>query len=747
MCVYPIDTAEFQCETIFDFEVEYHVPANQTGGPDSITVSIEVKETGMVYTPEEFFNGVKPEQRQWLLDVYESTIDETPEVFDVYALKYTNVMISNKLGKGEVVVTVTAGGETSSVTWTIYAPTKRTAKNVILMVGDGMNINMVAGARLISRGMHNGKYKKKLHMQEYPEFGLVNPAGVDSIITDSANSASTYNSGFKSSVNALGVYVDSNADEAANLDHPKVELLSEHIKANFGMAIGVISTAEIQDATPAAVYAHTRRRGDKAEITSQAINGCPECLMAVKPEVLMGGGGKYFLPEDSIDGSNMYQNYSNVGYEVTYTKDQMEAAADMESTTHLLTVSHRGNMDVWLDRNVYKENLLDEDNSPNPDAVSDVSGQPDLLDMVKSALKVLKRNENGFYLMIEAASIDKSAHPMDTHRLLADTIELDNVAGYLKDWAVEDGDETLLIVTADHGHAWDVWGTVDTDIWKAAGKTCADNADVEHLTKDVTCGNTTYKSFRDSEFNSPVRELSYARREAVGTYNRAGYPDYKDEDGDGFPDNWDVRTVVAAGASNFPDHTENFRVSPQMKRPAVFSEEVEAYVNNPEDDTDGIFQAGNLGPTGSTAVHSLCDVGIYGYGPGSERINNIQDNTYVYHIMAMALGVGSDGEVDATPKRPELEECKHTEEMCSCGDAMFAGSLIPTKTMGVCTVKEGGSVGKACLCPMTDGFVFVPKGTPTCVFKKMKYYAAIGPMNADGTVPCMLVKGTKLELA
>lgn len=95
---------------------------------------------------------------------------------------------------------------------------------------------------------------------------LQNPAGVDSIITDSANSASSMNTGHKSSVNALGVYADSGDD---NFAHPKVETIAEHIKRNFNMSVGVITTAEIQDATPAAVWAHTRRRTEKAAITSQ----------------------------------------------------------------------------------------------------------------------------------------------------------------------------------------------------------------------------------------------------------------------------------------------------------------------------------------------------------------------------------------------------------------------------------------------------------------------------------------------
>ncbi len=96
-----------------------------------------------------------------------------------------------------------------------------------------------------------------------PQMALVATAGSDSIITDSANSASAYATGHKSAVNAMGVYADRTADP---FDDPKVETISSLVKRR-GLSVGVVSNTEIQDATPAAMIAHTRRRATYDEIT------------------------------------------------------------------------------------------------------------------------------------------------------------------------------------------------------------------------------------------------------------------------------------------------------------------------------------------------------------------------------------------------------------------------------------------------------------------------------------------------
>ena len=97
--------------------------------------------------------------------------------------------------------------------------------------------------------------------------------------------------GHKSSVNALGVYADRTPD---SLDDPKQETIAELLRRTTGKSIGVVSDAETEDAIPASVVGHTRRRADKAEIV--------DMFYSVKPDVIIGGGSGYFLPQN-VPGS------------------------------------------------------------------------------------------------------------------------------------------------------------------------------------------------------------------------------------------------------------------------------------------------------------------------------------------------------------------------------------------------------------------------------------------------------------
>src|SRR6202008_390078 len=155
---------------------------------------------------------------------------------------------------GPVVVEVNDGARSRKVTWTVYDTGPRKAKNVILFIGDGMSLSHRVAARLLSKGIREGKSLGKLAMDEMPHMALVATAGSDSIITDSANSASAYSTGHKSAVNAMGVYADRTPN---TLDDPKVENITSLVRRRLGLSVGIVTNTEIQDATPAAMVAHT----------------------------------------------------------------------------------------------------------------------------------------------------------------------------------------------------------------------------------------------------------------------------------------------------------------------------------------------------------------------------------------------------------------------------------------------------------------------------------------------------------
>src|SRR6185295_11946251 len=128
-------------------------------------------------------------------------------------------------------------------------------------------------------------------MDDMPHMALVSTAGSDSIITDSANSASAYATGHKSAVNAMGVYADRSENP---FDDPRVENIASLVKRRLNLAVGLVTNTEIEDATPAAMIAHTRRRAAYDQIVAQ--------YFAARPDVLMGGGSLNFLPRGQDGG-------------------------------------------------------------------------------------------------------------------------------------------------------------------------------------------------------------------------------------------------------------------------------------------------------------------------------------------------------------------------------------------------------------------------------------------------------------
>ena len=261
--IYPIDRAEILVGAHFDFKVEF---ADRVD-PAKMKVTVN----GADYSAAFGQSG--------------SFVDRE-DGKDQSALILRNVALSKP---GSVTVEVSDGTRSRSVVWTAYDTGPRKAKNVILFIGDGMSPAHRVAARILSKGIAEGKSRGKLAIDDMPHMALVATAGSDSIITDSANAASAYATGHKTAVNAMGVYADRTASP---FDDPRVETITSLAKRRLGLAIGIVTNTEIEDATPAAMVAHTRRRAAYDEIVDQ--------FFAAKPDVLMGGGAANFLPQGRL---------------------------------------------------------------------------------------------------------------------------------------------------------------------------------------------------------------------------------------------------------------------------------------------------------------------------------------------------------------------------------------------------------------------------------------------------------------
>jgi alkaline phosphatase len=571
--VYPIDRADILSGARFDFKVEFAGLAD----PAKISVTLNGQDYAQVFGKSASF--VEREAGK-----------------DQSALTLRDVVLTQP---GTYKVRVTDGVQTRELNWNVYDTPPRKAKNVILFIGDGMSLAHRVAARVLAKGIAEGKAFGKLAIDDMPQMALVATAGSDSIITDSANSASAYATGHKSAVNAMGVYADRTPDP---LDDPKVETITSLAKRRLGMAVGIVTNTEVEDATPAAMVAHTRRRSEYDRIVEQ--------FFAAKPDVIMGGGRANFLPRSAEgskrkDESDFVGQFRDAGYSVASTGAEMTSLADDPKTTKLVGLFTLGNMDGALDRKILKGGT-----------VGKFPEQPDLTEEVGAALKVLSRNEAGFFLMVESGMIDKYTHLLDMERAVYDTIMLDNAVKLARDWATAHGDDTLILVLADHTHPIGLVGTIEDDMASVP--------------------------------NVPMRER-------VRVYERAGFPNYPPADAEGYPARVDVSRRLALFSASLPDHYETFR--PKLdnpNEPTVAGKDAGTYVANEryKNVPGSVLRFGNLPAMINADVHSGEDVVLTASGPGSERVRGQMDNTEVFRVMVEALGLGSP---DATePKRTEV---------------------------------------------------------------------------------------------
>lgn len=575
--ILPVDNAKFLAGARFDFDVEVSKAENLKNVDITINNQPADKFFGKELKVTNLDNGV---------------------------ISYrVNDVDFSKVGSYTVQASATddTGRKVSQARYTVVkdkAP--RQAKNVILFVGDGMSLQAREMARILSKGMTNGKYNDLLAMEKMPHNCLITTSGYDSLTTDSANSASAYATGHKSVVNAMGVYEDSTADP---FDDPRVENITEIVKRSRGMSVGIITQAESTDATPAAMVGHTRRRANQDYLASEYLEDYH------RPDVIMGGGLQRYIPQGEEgskrhDNQNVVQEFKDKGYTYATTSKEMMAAP---SDKPLLGLFHKGTMNVYIDREMLK----------NPEVLGKYTDQPNLVNMTKKSLDILSRNPNGFFAMIEGASIDKQLHAMDWQRATYDTIEFDKAVEYAQKWNKEHGDNTLIIVVADHAHGASITGT--------------------YHERDGKKGLAAVRTYADSIF-----------------------PTFKDANHDGFPDNPDPDVTLAIQYANHPAYYENFHFQQKPTMPTITEKVTKQEAQQIGDKTeyhqvstvvakanlarhhDGDpveLVPANIPDTIGDECHAADDVPLNAEGPGSEYFNGVMDNTEVFFGIMRALGI------------------------------------------------------------------------------------------------------------
>ncbi len=512
----------------------------------------------------------------------------------------------------------------------------RRARNIIVMLGDGMGSGHRTAARIMLNGVAQGKAKAKLAMDTFPVTASIMTSSLNSIVTDSAPGMQNYVTGNKSANNQEGVWPD---DTTAAFDNPRIEYMSEFLARTQGKKLGVVTTSDVFDATPASMAIHTQARGNGTGIVDQFFDD----RAATGLTVLMGGGRKWFLPNPTtctgavpacgdagstanfngsarangsdyllpadvvsgwgasagaLDaGRDLVTDFTSAGWAYASDATSMASAPVNQPLLGLFALSQ---MNVALDKIDGRRSastLVDDYGFPD---------QPMLDEMTAKALEVLDANSpNGFVLMVEAASIDKQAHNMDTERFILDTIEFDRAIALAKQYAQTHPD-TLVLVTADHE--------------------CAGVAVIgASMVTDTALQALNGLPLRDS---------------VVGLYEGAGFPIYTIAS-DGYPVSTNVDRRMLVGYASNADRYEDWRTNPQPIRdgqqPGNGVLPLSGYPTGPlnRDVAGNLLLTGQI--PGTSAAHTANDIPLSAYGRGASLIGGTMDNTDVFFSVMQAV--------------------------------------------------------------------------------------------------------------
>ena len=291
------------------------------------------------------------------------------------------------------------------------------AKNIIVLVSDGMSAGTLAMADIFQK-RQAGKSTNWIRLYEEGKVhrGLMDMASANKIVTDSSAASSSWGCGHRINNGAVNVGPDGT--------HYKPIL---PVFRDAGKQTGLVTTAEITHATPAGFAANVESRNMGETIAEQYLER--------KIDVLLGGGNRHFSSEQRSDGTDLYRNFSNEGYKVAKNREQF--LQFQNSDDRLLGVFSEGHMPYSLDhRNIPKIN----------------NAVPTLSEMTETALQKLTKSDNGFILQVEGARVDHAAHGNDVGGLIYDQIAFDEALGVALAYA-ENRDDTLVIITTDHGNA------------------------------------------------------------------------------------------------------------------------------------------------------------------------------------------------------------------------------------------------------------------------------------------------------
>ncbi|MFA5630004.1 MAG: alkaline phosphatase [Porticoccaceae bacterium] len=507
----------------------------------------------------------------------------------MYAGLLAAALVAGPVGAAETHTTVYWQQQGQSALQAALAaqPNTGKAKNIILFVGDGNGITSVTATRIFDGQSRGGNGEENvLSYERFPHVALAKTYNTNMQTPDSAGTMSAIMTGVKTRAGVISLGPEVTTSECAGTDRAVLPTLLEEA-ARRGLATGIVTTTRVTHATPAATYAHSPQRDweDDSQIPETMRENCRDIARQLVEfeygtgiDVVMGGGRRHFMPGSATDpeypskhgkrgdGRNLIEEWQARNPDGVYAWNRAQFdAIDAAATGNIFALFEPSHMHFEADREEF------------------AADEPSLAEMTALAIDRLGREDKGFFLMVEGGRIDHAHHAGNAYRALTDGQAFAAAVQTAIDKV--NGEDTLIIVTADHSHTLTM-----------AGYPMRGNPILGHVVSVDERGAPMDEPYPAVD-GKPYTTLAYANGPGHALHDA-------------------IAEREAKGGA--PGRADTSTIDPTAKN--YFQESLVPHYSE---------------------THGGEDVAIYATGPWAHLIHGVQEQSYIYYVMRHAL-VGSD---------------------------------------------------------------------------------------------------------
>lgn len=451
-------------------------------------------------------------------------------------------------------------------------------KYVFLFIGDGMSYPQFqlaadyVNATTNDSGAEILKGDKKLSFMEFPVAGSATTYDSSSFCPDSASTATSISTGNKTYSGVINMSEDKTKT---------YETIAEKVKEQLGYKVGVVSTVNLNHATPAAFYAHQETRNNYYEIGVEMVESGFDYF---------GGGALKNPTGEEGDKADLYELAKKAGYTVAKTQAEAEAMKDGKT--------------IIIGETLADSDALSYDNDREEKEWA-------LKDYVKKGISLLD-NDKGFFMMVEGGKIDWASHANDAGSTIADTIALDEAVKEAAAFYQEHPEETLILVTGDHETGGLSIGYAGTDYDTYLNKITQQKLSYAKFDSDYVAG---YKENK-TDFETVLRDIE--KNFGLSTKGEDALTPYE------------LKKLEAAYKKTMAGETEEEMTQEEYVLYGTY-EPLSVTVTHILNNKAGINFA--------SYAHTGLPVAVFAKGLGQDSYNGFYDNTDIYFKTAELLNL------------------------------------------------------------------------------------------------------------